>query len=57
MGGNAVENGWRRFLDRLKRLWGKLRDGGLAPTFVSAAACLDVWEDDGGAGARAPVVG
>jgi hypothetical protein len=27
MGNNAVKDGWQRFLDRLKRLWGKPRDG------------------------------
>jgi hypothetical protein len=27
MGNDAVKDGWRRFLDRLKRLWGKPRDG------------------------------
>ena len=26
MGGNAVKDGWQRFLDRLRRLWGKARD-------------------------------
>ncbi len=30
MRSNAVTDGWQRFLDRLKRLWGKARDGGLA---------------------------
>ncbi len=24
----VVETGWRRFLDRLKQLWGKLGQGG-----------------------------
>ena len=27
MGNDAIKDGWRRFLDRLKRLWGKPRDG------------------------------
>jgi hypothetical protein len=27
MGNDAVKDGWQRFLDRLKRLWGKPRDG------------------------------
>ena len=27
MGIDAVKDGWQRFLDRLKRLWGKPRDG------------------------------
>jgi hypothetical protein len=27
MGNGAVKDGWQRFLDRLKRLWGKPRDG------------------------------
>lgn len=26
MGSNAVRDGWQRFLDRLKRLWGKPRN-------------------------------
>ena len=26
MRNNAVEDGWQRFLDRLRRLWGRLRD-------------------------------
>jgi hypothetical protein len=28
MGKKSIEPGWQRFLDRLKRLWGKLRGGG-----------------------------
>jgi len=24
---NSIETGWREFLDRLKRLWGKTRGG------------------------------
>ncbi len=24
MANNPLDNGWRRFLDRLKRLWGKV---------------------------------
>jgi hypothetical protein len=27
MGNNAVKDGWQRFLERLRRLWGKPRDG------------------------------
>jgi hypothetical protein len=26
MGNSRIEDGWQRFLDRLKRLWGRLRD-------------------------------
>ena len=26
MGSNAVKDGWQRFLDRLRRLWGKPGD-------------------------------
>jgi hypothetical protein len=26
MGSNAVKDGWQRFLDRLRQLWGKPRD-------------------------------
>jgi hypothetical protein len=27
MPNNGIEDGWRRFLDRLRRLWGKLTGG------------------------------
>lgn len=32
--GNEIEDGWRRFLDRLRRLWGRLggRDFGQTPS-------------------------
>jgi hypothetical protein len=30
MSKNAVQTGWRRFLDKLKELWGKSSNGGLA---------------------------
>jgi hypothetical protein len=58
---DAVETGWKRFLDRLKQLWGKLRPGDPATTAANRvvaastsgspgpAAQLDVWEDEGGA--------
>jgi hypothetical protein len=29
MAGNAVKDGWQRFLDRLRQLWGKPRDKSL----------------------------
>lgn len=29
---DAMENGWRRFLDRLKRLWGKRGEGEVPKT-------------------------
>jgi hypothetical protein len=35
---NAVENGWRRFLDRLRRLWGQRPSGGFSTPLASAAA-------------------
>ena len=28
---NAVKDGWQRFLDRLRRLWGKRRVPGFGP--------------------------
>jgi hypothetical protein len=28
MRGNSVKDGWQRFLDRLRRLWGRPRDSG-----------------------------
>jgi hypothetical protein len=30
MRGSAVKDGWQRFLDRLRRLWGKPRAGKLS---------------------------
>lgn len=29
MAGNIIEEGWKRFLQRLRRLWGDLRGGKL----------------------------
>jgi hypothetical protein len=59
---DAVETGWKRFLDRLKQLWGKLSHGDPATTAANTvvvardrndspgpAAQLDIWEDEGGA--------
>jgi hypothetical protein len=37
MPNNAISDGWKRFLDRLKRLWGRQRDDGFARP--SAVAC------------------
>jgi hypothetical protein len=34
---NAVKDGWQRFLDRLRRMWGKPRGGELPKTAVRAA--------------------
>jgi hypothetical protein len=34
---NAVKDGWQRFLDRLRRLWGQ-RAGGLPGPLVTAAS-------------------
>jgi hypothetical protein len=31
MSNDSRETGWQRFLDRLKRLWGNSRRGGLTP--------------------------
>ncbi len=31
MSSHAVETGWRRFLDRLKQLWGKTGQGVKSP--------------------------
>jgi hypothetical protein len=37
MRNDAVKDGWQRFLERLKRLWGKSRDGEtLKATMVNA---------------------
>lgn len=38
MRNNAVEDGWQRFLDRLRRLWGRLREGRAADSPTSVAA-------------------
>ncbi|MGB6449740.1 MAG: hypothetical protein WBE92_03215 [Steroidobacteraceae bacterium] len=38
MGNDAVESGWERFLERLKQLWGKLRDDDLTTAAASMAA-------------------
>jgi hypothetical protein len=38
---NAIEEGWKRFLDRLKELWGKLGGGDLPKTSVNAALACD----------------
>jgi hypothetical protein len=37
MSNNAVKDGWQRFLDRLRRMWGKPRGAGTPGTAVSAA--------------------
>ncbi|MFI4868539.1 MAG: hypothetical protein ACHQDD_04210 [Steroidobacterales bacterium] len=37
MRSNAVKDGWQRFLDRLRRLWGQRGDGGLSKPLVNAA--------------------
>lgn len=47
---NTIEDGWQRFLEKLRRLWGKLRSSELPKTAVNAA--VDAWEDDGGATTR-----
>lgn len=36
---NWIEEGWRRFLDRLRKLWGKRTDPG-QPTASSAMLAL-----------------
>jgi hypothetical protein len=36
MRSNAVDNGWRRFLDRLRRLWGQRPGGGFASPLAGA---------------------
>ena len=33
----SIEPGWQRFLDRLKRLWGKLRGGAVPQTTLNRA--------------------
>jgi hypothetical protein len=40
MRGSAVKDGWQRFLDRLRRLWGKPRAGELSKTLGAAAGPL-----------------
>ena len=37
MRSNAIEDGWQRFLDRLRRLWGQRRRGGFIKPHVNAA--------------------
>jgi hypothetical protein len=37
MGNNAVEDGWQRFLERLRRLWGRVREGRAASPINVAA--------------------
>jgi hypothetical protein len=37
MRNNAVKDGWQRFLDRLRRMWGKPRGSGLPETALKAA--------------------
>jgi hypothetical protein len=41
MGNNAIKDGWQRFLDRLRRMWGKPRGGDLPKT--TPAAMTDAW--------------
>jgi hypothetical protein len=36
---DPIETGWREFLDRLKRFWGKPRGGAATPAVLSARAC------------------
>lgn len=38
MSDGTVANGWQRFLDRLKQLWGKSRRGDLTPTGPAGAS-------------------
>jgi hypothetical protein len=40
MGNGRIEDGWQRFLDRLKRLWGKLRGGDVPSTAIITAVTL-----------------
>jgi len=35
----SIEDGWRRFLDRLRRLWGRLRPGEFAGAAANMAGC------------------
>jgi hypothetical protein len=37
MRSDAVKNGWRRFLDRLRRLWGQRSGGGFGTPLAGAA--------------------
>lgn len=37
MPSNAVKDGWQRFLDRLRRLWGQPGDGSFSRPPVNAA--------------------
>jgi hypothetical protein len=37
MSDGTGQNGWQRFLDRLKQLWGKTRGGGLTPAGPAGA--------------------
>jgi hypothetical protein len=37
---NAIGDGWKRFLERLKRLWGRQRDSGFARPSATARAGL-----------------
>jgi hypothetical protein len=63
MRGALFEDGWQRFLRRLRRLWGELRNrgplGGVSTRgawrfreFRSESRQLDRWDDDGGASIR-----
>jgi hypothetical protein len=51
----TVQDGWQSFLDRLRQLWGRLREGFAGPLVnaqaVQNAGQLDTWEDEGGASA------
>jgi hypothetical protein len=37
----SIEDGWQRFLDRLRRLWGRLRPGEFAGAAVNMAGSHD----------------
>lgn len=37
MPNNAIKDGWQRFLDRLRRMWGKPRGGEFPKTTVSSS--------------------
>jgi hypothetical protein len=37
MGNSRSEDGWQRFLDRLKRLWGRLRGGDIPAAAIVTA--------------------
>jgi len=41
MRGDEGNDGWQRFLDRLRRLWGKLRGSGQVPTPTLGAYAVD----------------